>query len=218
MPSLCVVPPGKRTPVKATRFEFRHQTLLHLLVVGLAFITYLFAPDDIVWLIVRNSTHVHLYERALFALAALFIGVGATLCTWALAYPEPDLSASLPVASDGPHGHLRYLLHFGRLLYAIGLGSLTPVPGFVILIAGEALLVFRLMRRTETPENAVRPALPAHNLVPNWKKALRQESVKWGIFVTMIIFAIVLVDRIADYLVLASFLLWLFLNLPRFSR
>jgi len=206
--------------MKATDFEFRHQTLLHLLVVGFAFLTYLFAPDDIVWLIVRNSTHAHLYERALFSLAALFVGLGATLCTWARAHPEPGYFVSPPAANahNGPYRHLRYPLYVGRLLYAVGLGSLAPVPGFVILVAGEALLVFRLIRRTYARENAVCPSLPAQNLAPHWKNALRQESVKWGIFVTMIIFTIVLVDRVADYLVLVSFFLWLFLNLPRFPR
>jgi hypothetical protein len=31
--------------MKATRFEFQHQTLLHLLVVGLSLVTYLAGPD-----------------------------------------------------------------------------------------------------------------------------------------------------------------------------
>ncbi len=42
--------------MRATRFEFRHQTLLHLLVVGLSLVTYLADPDDIVWVFVRNHS------------------------------------------------------------------------------------------------------------------------------------------------------------------
>lgn len=221
--------------MKATNFEARHPTLLHLVVVGLAFLTYAISPDDIVWLIVRNSPHVHPLERSLFFLAALLIGSAAALCTWARAYPEPDLTdAPAPIASDGPYRYLRYPRHLGTLLYAVGLGSLLPVPGFILLVAGDAFLVLRLIRRTDELESrasslqhhlrvprllpSLRPCFPAKGLEPNWKHAFRQESGKWGLFLTMLIFATVLIDRVADYLVLASFLLWLLLNLPSIPR
>ena len=41
--------------MRTTKFELHHQTLLHLLVIGLALLTYLINPDDIVWSIV----HLH---------------------------------------------------------------------------------------------------------------------------------------------------------------
>jgi hypothetical protein len=39
--------------MQATDFEYRHQTLLHLLLVGLAVSAYFLNPDDIVWALVR---------------------------------------------------------------------------------------------------------------------------------------------------------------------
>jgi hypothetical protein len=60
--------------------------------------------------------------------------------------------------------------------------------------------------------------LPTKGDAPNWKRAFRQESAKWGLFLTMIVFTVLLVDRIAEILALASLLLWLLLNLPLFNR
>ena len=215
--------------MKATGFEVRHQTLLHMLVVGFAFATYAIAPDDIVWRIVKHSPHQRFLERSFFVVAALLVGAAAAICTWARAYPEPELDGPAPpVSCDGPYRYLRYPRHLGTLLYAVGLGSLAPVPGFIILVAGDALLVYRLIGRTDELEKEVRPGLPrllpslrpglpAKGLLPNSKRAFRQESGKWGLFITMIIFTILLVDRAADYLALASLLLWLLLNLPNFT-
>jgi protein-S-isoprenylcysteine O-methyltransferase Ste14 len=220
--------------MKATDFELRHQTL-HMLVVGLAFATYAIAPDDLVWRIVRDSPHNRFLEGSFFAFAALLIGAAAAICTWARAYSEPDFAgASTSVACDGPYRYLRYPRQLGTLLYAIGLGSLAPIPGCIILVLGDALLVFRLIRRTDEIEQtatspevrprlprllpSLRPCFPAKGLAPHWKKAFRQQSAKWGLFLSMIIFTIVLSDRVADYLVLASLLLGLLLNLPSFTR
>jgi len=52
---------------------------------------------------------------------------------------------------------------------------------------------------------SLRPCFHAKGDAPNWKKAFRQESGKWGLFLTMIIFTTVPIDRAADYLVLPSF-------------
>jgi protein-S-isoprenylcysteine O-methyltransferase Ste14 len=222
--------------MSATDFELRHQTLLHFLLVSLAFLTYLFAPDDIVWAFVKGSSHPHLLERSLFAVASLLIGAAATICTWARAYPAPQtINSSAPIACDGPYRYLRYPNHLGNLLFAVGLGSLAPLPGFVILVAGQALLDFRLIRRAQedlqraadSPQTlsrvprllpSFRPCLPTKGDAPNWTPAFRQESAKWGLFLTMIIFTVSLVDRVAEVLALASLLLWLLLNLPLFIR
>jgi protein-S-isoprenylcysteine O-methyltransferase Ste14 len=216
----------------ATDSEFRHQTLLHLLLVSLAFLSYLLVPDDIVWAFVRDSAHPHLLERFLFAIAALFIGAAAAICTWARAYPPPQTNSP---SADGPYRYLRYPNHLGNLFFAVGLGSLAPLPGFILLVGGQALLDFRSISRAEHDlRRAVdsqqmhpsvprllpsfRPCLPAKGDAPNWKQAFRQESAKWGLFLTMIVFTVLLVDRVAEILALASLLLWLLLNLPLFNR
>jgi hypothetical protein len=51
-----------------------------------------------------------------------------------------------------------------------------------------------------------------------WKMAFRREVVKWGVVVTMMVFVITLKDRIAEILLLVSFLIGLLLNPPFVSR
>ncbi|HET8922788.1 MAG TPA: hypothetical protein VFN26_07290, partial [Candidatus Acidoferrum sp.] len=115
------------------------------------------------------------------------------------------------------HQHPQYL---GELCYAIGLGSLVPVGGFVILVGGEALRVFRLIRchALGSQHLALSVARPLSRPSPeetnhNWRKAFRHEAVKWGILVTMIVFVITLKDRYAEFLAVASFLVGTLFNL-----
>jgi hypothetical protein len=118
--------------------------------------------------------------------------------------------------------------YFGDLLYAIGLASLAPLWGFIILVAGETLRVFRLTQREDTRTgNLLLQSLPTTSpLMPpaaqefhsGWGKAFRQKTVKWGLFLTMVVFVITLKDRLAEALAAASFLIGLLLNAPIFSR
>jgi hypothetical protein len=50
------------------------------------------------------------------------------------------------------------------------------------------------------------------------RKAFRQEAVKWGLFLTTVVFVITLKDRLAEVLAVACFLIGLLLNAPIFSR
>ena len=99
--------------MKATRFEYRHQTLLHLLLVGLAVATYLRNPDDIVWAMVRGHSDSVLPERMVFGAGALMLLGSAVLETWANAR-----SARLPK-------------RLARIFLALGVGQLLPLPGLV---------------------------------------------------------------------------------------
>src|SRR5580704_5251439 len=104
----------------ATCFEYRHQTLLHILLVGLALLSHLIQPDDIVWALVRHHSNSALLERVVFGIGAIEILSSALLETWANAYP--------PVA----HRPLR----LARLLLASAVGLLLPLPGALTLVAG----------------------------------------------------------------------------------
>jgi protein-S-isoprenylcysteine O-methyltransferase Ste14 len=171
--------------MKATDFEYRHQTLVHQLIVAAAFLTYLIQRDDVVWCFVKDSTAPRELERFLFALATLLIAFGAGICTWARAYRRPESSETV-----GVYRYLRHPRHLGEPFYAMGLGSLAPILGFIILVAGEGIRVFRLIRREDDrvrnflqhPLPALQPLAPgiAKKLDPIWRKAFRQEAVKWG--------------------------------------
>ncbi len=172
--------------MKATSFEYRRQTLLHVVLVGLALLTYVIDPDDIVWALVRRHSDSALLERMIFGVGAVTILSSAVLETWARAYGE------------------LYALRIARLLFASALGLLLPLPGAVTLVVGEVVLVFRLSLRDR--ESNAPPA--------NWVSAFRTAASKWGLAASMIVFTITLRDRIAEFGAAISFLIWLALNIP----
>jgi len=198
--------------LKATEFEYRHQKLIPQFILAIAFLTYLVDREDVVWRFVKNTAMPHTQERFVFIGAAIFIAVGVGLCTWGSAH-----RAARGTRNGGPTSLLRHPEYLGDLCYAIGLGTLAPVAGFLVLVGGEALRVFRLARRMDDHEQNSQPQrrpLVAEQVGPNWKKAFRQEAAKWGILVTMTVFVITLQDRHAEVLAVASFLLGILLNAP----
>jgi hypothetical protein len=175
--------------MEATEFEYRHPTLVHQAIVGVAFLTYLIDRQDFVWRLVKDSGMAHTLERGAFVIATLLIAAGAVLCTSGRAYSKSNSGARTVWyrVLENP----RYL---GELCYAIGLGSLAPFAGFLILVGGEFLRVLRLAGRIDGDAEDV----------AGWKKAFRQEATKWGILLTMITFVITLNDRHAEVLAVAS--------------
>jgi hypothetical protein len=208
--------------MKATDFDYRHQTLVHQFIVAAAFLTYFVDREDIVWRFVKDSSALRGFERFFFIVATVFIVVGAAICTRARVSREPE--SAIGVESYRSLHRSRY---FGDLLYAIGLASLFPLWGFIILVSGETPRIFRLMQREDPrTRNLLLHMPPASPLIPpaaqefhsGWGKAFRQETVKWGLFLTMVVFVITLKDRLAEVLAAASFLIGLLLNAPIFSR
>lgn len=191
--------------------------MVHQLLVAVAFLTYLIDRDDVVWRFVKDSAASRELERSLFIVAVLLIAIGAAICTWARAQPRPKGTVGI-----GLYRYLRHPRYFGEISYAIGLGSLAPLSGFVILVIGEALRVLRLTRlhdvRIQKLEQRPVPVAPlladpvAKGPDATWLKAFRQEAVKWGLLLTMIVFVVTLSDRLAEVLAASSFLIGLLLN------
>jgi len=206
--------------MSATAFECRHQLLLHELIVGGALLTYLVDADDVIWRFIKTSgTDVRLRERSLFAVATILLGVSAWLCTWARAHSQLEWAEQAirldPVAPRFPALRLRYR---GELLYAIALASLVPLSGACMLIAGEAIRLYRLERGAVASEDTASRSLldsAAVALKPgrSWAAGFRREAVKWGLFLTMIVFTLTLRDRVAEVLIAATVLTWGLLNL-----
>jgi hypothetical protein len=142
---------------------------------------------------VKNHAGPHALERSAFIVATLFILAGAGICAWAR-------------AKNAGGGSNRFV---GDFVYAIGLGSLLPIAGFAVLVAGEGARLLRL---------AVRGDAPMIESDSGWRRALRREAVKWCLVVSMVVFVITLKDRVADVLVAASFVIGLICNAPFFDR
>lgn len=199
--------------MRATKFEVRHQVLIHQLIIACAFLTYLFDRDDVVWKFVKGNASSRELERTAFLTATVVLGAAAGISTWASAYRNQDLMANSKQSSHtGPYRYFRYPHYIGDLLYAIGLGSLAPVEGFVILLAGEAIRVLRLVLRED------QLGLSGARTEPQWSGAFRIEAAKWGILLTMIVFTITLKDWVAEVLAGTSALVWILLNARRRQR
>lgn len=199
--------------MRTTEFERRQPAFIRGVLIAAAVSTYLFERDDVVWRFVRNSPANRELEHIAFLMAAVAVGAGAALCTWAEAYRDVEATGEV---HSRRLGAVRYA---GEWIYAAGLASLLPLSGAVLLVFGELLRVSRLMRS----EKAIRPspAKPADPLQverPVWGRALRKQAGKWGILVTMLALAVTLVDRLADVLALGSVLLWVLLNARTFRK
>jgi hypothetical protein len=213
--------------MRATDFEVRNQTLLHLLVLAAALLTYSFQRDDIVWAAVKGHAERRLLERIVFGVGTLLIFASAALLTWARASIGRTASSA---KSMGQLAFLQRSPYLGRILFALGIGLLAPASGTAILLAGESILVLRLLGRDRESASlpaANKDAARSQDLTPHpplskqpgkWRDALRQESSKWGLAITMVLFTLTLRDRLAEILGAASLLLWVTLNLPDFFR
>jgi hypothetical protein len=181
--------------MKATDFEHRRQSLLHLLVVGLAVGTYLVSRDDIVWAFVRDHSNNRFLEQLAFGVGTLMLISCAVLETWANAHHEP------------------VVLLLSRLLFALVVGLLVPLAGTIVIVGGEAFLVFRLFIRDHYGPRSNRFRRRGAEVA--WGEAFRRTASKWGLAASMIVFTLTLKDRVAEIGGGISFLVWLGLNFPR---
>ncbi len=200
--------------MKATDFEYRHQTLLHFTVISIAFLTYLVDRVDVVWALVQAQTDAKLLERVAFAVATLLIGCGAALRTWdRIQIGSSDSDKRTVVSRERASWRTRYAPHVGNFIFAFGLGFLAPLPGFIFLVVAEAILAVRLGMREKAAEGAKLNEPSLISIVsPTWRDAIRLESGKWGLFLTMIVFTSLLNDRVAEVLGVGCFLLAALLN------
>jgi hypothetical protein len=118
-------------------FELRRPFLLHSLLVVAAWLTYLIDPEDVVWRFIRGAQDARLLEHIGFTVAAAAIGAGILLGSWR---SDRDF-----IAEGWTPGSIRRRC-VGEILHGIGIASLVPVAGFVILVAGETIRSVRYAR------------------------------------------------------------------------
>ena len=192
--------------MRTSSFEYRHQLLLHMLLVGLASLTYAIDPLNVVWALVRGHGNSRTWERLIFGLGAYMLFASAALETWANARDQASIAERGP--NGATHSHkLQTLL--ARILLVLTIALLLPLPGTVLLITGEAILVFRLFREDERTVGA--PVAASGSQV-SWRSGFRAAASRWGFTATMIAFVWTLQDRVAEIGAACSAVLWLVLN------
>jgi protein-S-isoprenylcysteine O-methyltransferase Ste14 len=202
--------------MRATEFEFRHRFWFIFLLFWVGFAAYRIDPVNVAEATLRWLAPGGLGTtmRWAFAAAALLVGLAAGVRTWATAYLQTERvhDSNLRtegVVADGPYRHLRNPLYFGNLLLAVGMGILESRLGFVLLVAGHALFLRRLIGREESellatqgeryrafcaavPRlwPALRPRVPAGGLQPRWLQAFGGELFFWILFAATLAFAV----------------------------
>lgn len=133
--------------MKATDFEYRHQTLAHQVIGGAAFLA-LLDRDDVVWRLIKDSATPHRLERFIFIITTLLIATcGGNL-----------QRGPAPTAAKRQQGWRTPCLAFPsavsrRTMLCPRLGFSRSSWGFVLLVVGEALRVFAgsaVMHRTRS--------------------------------------------------------------------
>jgi hypothetical protein len=164
-----------------------------LLLVGLS--TYLISPDDVVWRFIRTAPHARALEHVLFGIAAAILGFALLLKVKASAHPE----------SRDRHGPSRITAAIASILQAIGIGSLLPLSGFLLFVLGDvvaSLLTYGRHSTVEDPrtegEDSRRACGPLQAF--RWRDALATHIGLCCAVLSMAIFSVVLIDRVADVL------------------
>jgi protein-S-isoprenylcysteine O-methyltransferase Ste14 len=206
----------------ASNFEFRYRFWTIGLIFGLGFFLYNFDHKNVSvalaeWLAGSTSSpKVDLYVRIIFAIGSLLVILSALIRTWATAYLRTAVvhDAALhneSLMASGPFRRVRNPLYFGNLLLAIGLGTMASRLGFLVIVIGMFLVVYRLVLREEAGLKASQgesyreflarvprflpafsPRVPAGDGVPNWGDGFLGELLFWGFALAMVVFTITL--------------------------
>jgi protein-S-isoprenylcysteine O-methyltransferase Ste14 len=207
--------------MRATEFEFRYRSLLNAIHFWIAFQVYAFDHMNMVMAIAGglsggDAARAHLLIRLVFSAGAVLVGLAAAIRTWAAAYlqssvvHDPKLHLETLVA-DGPFRYVRNPLYLGMFLLTIGVGFLASRLGFVILAAGGALRILRLIGREEAALEreqgqrfreycqrvprllpSLSPRIAASGVKPRWGQAFSGEAMMWCCFAALVAMAITL--------------------------
>jgi hypothetical protein len=180
-----------------------------LLLAGLA--AYLISPDDVVWHFIKAAPHRRILEHAFFGLAAALLGLALLLKVRSYAHPE----------NQNSHDRSRATATVARFLEAIGIGFLLPLPGFLLFALGDPAASLLLGSRQSTAEDP--------GTERDLDRAQSPHGSRWGIawathiglclaFISMAVFSVVLIDRVADLMFAVTALVSIAANLRLFLR
>jgi hypothetical protein len=159
-----------------------------LLLAGLS--TYLISADDVVWRFIKRVPHSRLLEHLSFGIAAAMLGISLLL----------KIRASMKDPNDPPCAKAVV----SNLLQAIGIGFLLPLPGFLLLVCGEIVVNLLLSgRHPARKQPGTAPDFRQDRRLSNpfnWRDAVITHLGLCCAFISMIIFSVVLIDRVADVL------------------
>jgi hypothetical protein len=172
--------------------------------------TYLFSRDDVVWHFIKTAPDPQVLEHVFFGLAAVLLGASLLL--------KVKLSSAL--GNQNGRDQSRTLSTVASFLQAIGVGSLLPLPGFLLLAAGDLATSLLLESKQSIAEDHLgeeHDVGRTRDYLPRLGHALMQHIGLFLALLSMIVFSLVLVDRIADILFAMTAIISFAANLRRFA-
>jgi protein-S-isoprenylcysteine O-methyltransferase Ste14 len=223
--------------MRATKFEFEQRFwmigLIFAVGFGLNAIDHVNFAVGLLRLIAPavdpDSAHGLSLLRAIFACGSLLIFLAAFFRTWATAYLRTEIvhdasQHSEALVADGPYRYVRNPLYFANVPIAMGIGVMASRLGWVVMVAGMWVFVYRLILREEggllqtqgesyraylkaVPRfwPALSPRVPASGRAPHWGQALAGEMIFWIFGVGTLCLAITLNIKITGMVFLCSF-------------
>ena len=170
--------------LKPTRDGISFAIRAALLTTGL--LTYLISPDDVVWRFIKARSDARLLEHGAFGVAAALLAIALVL-KLKISHDE-----KLPLAGHVPHS--RAVL--ASLLQSIGIASLLPLPGFLLFVFGDLFVSSFLYRRQSVASGACQKS--------RWTTSLATHMGLCCALISMVLFSITLIDRVADVLFVLS--------------
>ena len=223
--------------MRATEFEFNNRFWIIGLVFFVGFGVYRLDPVNfgigllhlLAPTIDPDSARGNFWLRVIFAGGAALVFFAALLRTWATAYLRTEIVHDAPMHSealvaDGPYRHVRNPLYLANLFLAAGFGVMASRLGWVVMVLGMLLVVYRLILREEDgllktqgesyraylkavprlwPSLSAR--LPGSGAAPRWGQAFGAELFIWLFGVGVLIFAVTLNAKYALMVIAASF-------------
>lgn len=223
--------------LRATKFEFEQRFWMIGGIIGLGFgLAFIDHTNFAVGLLRVVAPGVDLdgeqgndLLRAVFGFGALLLFLAASLRTWATAYLKTEIvhdtsQHSEALVADGPFRYVRNPLYLANLPVAAGLGVMASRLGWLFMVMGMWLFMYRLIFREESgllssqgdayrgylkavPRlwPALTPRVPAGRARPRWGQAFAGESFIWIFAAALLCLAITLNIKAAGIVCAASF-------------
>jgi protein-S-isoprenylcysteine O-methyltransferase Ste14 len=235
--------------MRATRFEFEQRFWIIGAIFGLGFALYAVDGTNVAVGVLRaiapsidpDSDAGNNMIRVVFAVGAALVFVAAFLRTWATASLRTEVvhdatQHSEMLVADGPYRYVRNPLYLANLPLIAGTGLMASRLGWVFMVVGMWLFVYRLILREEegllhSQGDSYRaylhavprlwPALTARvasgNSEARWGQAIGGEMFVWVLGAAVLCFAVTLNFRLSSIVFGSSFVVY-FLVVPLIKR
>jgi protein-S-isoprenylcysteine O-methyltransferase Ste14 len=182
----------------ASDFEFRHRMYVIAGIIALGFacswVDSHGAEESLLgWLVALGvPASANTGRHIVYALAAVLVAGGTALRTWGTAYLDVDTMMDATLRSQrlviaGPYRHVRNPLYLGNLVVAVGIGLFASRAGFIVLLVGMTVFLYRLILREEQHllrehGDAYRQFMAIPRLLPAWRAKAPPSAAqpRWG--------------------------------------